>query len=420
MPINNFLKPPEVAFILSDSDIKVLITDRNFQESSEVLCAGKKDLRILYIEQKHELSERNLDVPHPNKETDLSCIIYTSGTTGKPKGAMLSHGNLLHNVESCRQVLATVNFDRFVLVLPMFHSFMICVCIFLPLTVGCSIILVKSLSSPKTIIQEIINRNGSILPGMPQLFRAFTDPSIPADMPLRLCISGAAPLPVTILRNFQKKFPFKLVEGYGLSEASPVVSINPINGLAKEGSIGLPIPNVEVRICAEDGTWLPTRSIGEVCVRGGNVMLGYWNQKQATDQTIVEGWLRTGDVGYIDEDGYIFITDRKKDMLLVNGNNVYPREIEEVYYAFPGIREAAVIGIPDMRKGEQPLGFVSMVDGQELNEKELAQFLKDRLADYKLPRKTVVLPGLPRNATGKILKTALREMAANFSSQNTG
>jgi len=417
VPINNFLKPPEIGFMLADADIRILITEQNFLQTAELLKAGKNDLKVLYIDQNYEQSHCESCAPYPCAEPDLSCIIYTSGTTGKPKGAMLTHGNLLHNVESCRQVLATVNFDRFVLVLPMFHSFMLCVCICLPLTVGCSIILVKSLTTPKTIIHEIIALKGSILPGMPQLFRAFTDPLVPADLPLRLCISGAAPLPVAILRNFHKKFPFPLVEGYGLSEASPVVSINPINGVSKEGSIGLPIPNVEIRICGDDGTWLPTGSIGEICVRGGNVMAGYWKQPEATDQALKDGWLRTGDVGYMDEEGYTFITDRKKDMLLVNGNNVYPREIEEVYYAYPGIKEAAVIGIPDPRKGEQPLAYVSMVDDQVLDEKELNHFLRERIADYKLPRKTVVLPTLPRNATGKVLKTVLREMAATLSTQ---
>jgi long-chain acyl-CoA synthetase len=294
---------------------------------------------------------------------------------------------------------------------------MLCVCVLLPLTVGCSIILVKSLTTPKTIIHEIIAHKGSILPGMPQLFRAFTDPLVPADLPLRLCISGSAPLPVATLRNFQNKFSFPLREGYGLSEASPVVSINPLNGIAKEGSIGLPIPNVEIKICDDNGTWLPVGKVGEICVRGGNVMIGYWKQPEATALALKDGWLRTGDVGYMDADGYTYITDRKKDMLLVNGNNVYSREIEEVLHAFPGIKEAAVIGIPDPRKGEQPLAYVSMIDGHALNEKDLNHFLRDRLADYKLPRKTVVLPALPRNATGKIMKTVLREMAASVSKQ---
>ena len=205
--------------------------------------------------------------------------------------------------------------------------------------------------------------------------------------------------------------PIPLLEGYGLSEASPVVSMNPIPGPWKPGSIGVPVPNVEMAVLNEEGQVLPSGQVGEICVRGGNVMLGYWNQPEETALALRNGWLLTGDVGYRDEDGYYFITDRKKDMLLVNGINVYPREIEEVIYQFPGIKEAAVVGIPDSRKGEQPLAYVSAKDGVELDERALLQFVKERLADYKVPRRLLILPVLPRNATGKILKNNLRDLA---------
>jgi len=204
-----------------------------------------------------------------------------------------------------------------------------------------------------------------------------------------------------------------LLEGYGLSEASPVVSMNPIKGPWKVGSIGIPIPNVEVSIQDQLGASLAPNVVGEVCVRGGNVMSGYWNQPQETATAFRNGWLLTGDIGYQDLDGYIFITDRKKDMLLVNGINVYPREIEEVLYRFSGIKEAAVISQNDPRKGEQPLAFVAAQEGVTLDERTIIHFLRERLADYKVPRKILILPALPRNATGKILKTTLREMAAS-------
>ena len=193
-----------------------------------------------------------------------------------------------------------------------------------------------------------------------------------------------------------------------MSEASPVVAKNPIHGVRKPGSIGRPIPNVEVSVQADSGEMLGVGEIGEICVRGGNVMLGYWNHPEETARALRNGWLLTGDIGYRDADGYFYITDRKKDMLLVNGNNVYPREIEEVIYQYPGVREAAVIGVPDARKGEQPVAFVAAAEGQVLDEKAILQHVRNKLADYKVPRKVVFVPGLPRNAAGKILKTTLR------------
>jgi long-chain acyl-CoA synthetase len=189
--------------------------------------------------------------------------------------------------------------------------------------------------------------------------------------------------------------------------------MNPIKGPWKVGSIGVPVPNVEVSIQDEAGSLLAPDAVGEVCVRGGNVMSGYWKQPEETERALRNGWLLTGDIGYKDADGYIYITDRKKDMLLVNGINVYPREIEEVLYRFAGVKEAAVISQQDARKGEQPLAFVAPQEGATLDERAIIHFLRERLADYKVPRKIIMLPALPRNATGKILKTSLREMVAS-------
>jgi len=229
---------------------------------------------------------------------------------------------------------------------------------------------------------------------------------------LRLCISGGAPLPSALLRDFTARFSIPLLEGYGLSEASPVVTFQPIHGPWKAGSIGIPLADVEVTIQNDSGEILPPGETGEVCVRGANVMLGYWNQPEATAETLRQGWLLTGDIGYADRDGYFYITDRKKDMLLVNGINVYPREVEEVLYQYPGVKEAAVIGVPDARRGEQPLAFIAVEDGVKLDEERLLEFARERLADYKVPRRVVFLPALPHNATGKMLKTELRGLAA--------
>ena len=412
VPINNFLKPDEVNFILADAGVEVLISEAAMNEALSKLSAVRPVLRALRVEEFAGATETPAsDSSLPGRQQqDLAVIIYTSGTTGYPKGAMLSHGNLLHNIESCRQVLSAVKEDRFVAVLPLFHSFMLTVCVLLPLLVGGSIVLVKSLHPPKNVILEIIQRQGTILPAVPPFFRALASAALPPNFPLRICISGGAPLPMELLREFNARMPVPLLEGYGLSEASPVVSINPLAGPWKEGSIGVPIPGVELSVQDDDGSFLAVGQTGEICVRGGNVMLGYWNQPQETARVLRGGWLLTGDIGHCDADGYYHITDRKKDMLLVNGINVYPREIEEIIYQCPNVKEAAVIGVPDPRKGEQPLAFVSAKEGTVVDEKAVLSFIKERLADYKLPRRVVVLSDLPHNPTGKILKTALRKM----------
>ena len=323
---------------------------------------------------------------------------------------ILYHRNLLHNVESCRQVLDVRKDDRFVAVLPIFHTFMLTVCVLLPLMTGAAIVLVKSLHPPRSVILEIVQRRGTLLPAVPPFFRLLLNAPLPAGSPLRVCISGGAALPVQLLKDFNAQMPVPLVEGYGLSEASPVVSLNPILGRQKAGSIGVPIPGVEMSVQDDAGRFLETGETGEICVRGGNVMLGYWNQPEETARALRNGWLLTGDVGHCDSDGYYYITDRKKDMLIVNGNNVYSREIEEVIYQLPFVKEAAVIGVPDARSGERPLAFVVPNEGMRVDKKAVLRHIREKLANYKLPKRVVVMEALPRNATGKVLKTALRKM----------
>ncbi len=304
VPINNFLKADEVNFILSDADIDVLITDAELGSHHRALEAARPRLKLFRIEQldvkdkedRTQGSEATLPKvevhspkpkagypPLPERtESDLAMLIYTSGTTGRPKGAMLSHGNLLHNVESCRIVLKTVAADRFAVLLPLFHSYMLTVGLLLPLLVGGSIVLVKSLHPVRNAVQEILQRRATVLPAIPQFYRSMVNAPIHFPLPLRICISGAAPLPAAVLREFEAKFHIPLIEGYGLSEASPVVTKNPLDGTRKPGSIGLPIPNVEVSIQDDAGRELTAGEIGEVCVRGGNVMLGYWKQPAET------------------------------------------------------------------------------------------------------------------------------------------
>ncbi len=419
VPINNFLKPDEINYILGDAGIDVLVTDAELSAHHHALESARPHLKLFKIETFAEEGVKRRYAEEEERQTpetgdrgavasELAVLIYTSGTTGRPKGAMLLHRNLLHNVESCRIVLQTVEGDRFAVLLPLFHSYMLTVGMLLPLLVGGSIVLVKSLHPVRNVLQEIILRKATALPAIPQFYRSMVNAPMPEPLPLRLCISGAAPLPVKILEEFEAKFHIPLIEGYGLSEASPVVTKNPLDGRRKAGSIGLPIPNVEVSIQDDTGRELGANEAGEVCVRGGNVMAGYWKNPEETAKVMRHDWLLTGDIGCRDEDGYYYITDRKKDMLLVNGINVYPREIEEILYQYPGVKEVAVVGKPDSRKGELPIAFIAANEGEVLGEAALLNFVRKRLADYKVPRKVVFLPCLPRNATGKILKTELR------------
>jgi long-chain acyl-CoA synthetase len=413
VPINNFFKPAEVAYILNDGGIDVVITDAELGAHLTELKTARLSLKFFQIEEIAAFNPSSILNSRPlRSEKDLAVIIYTSGTTGKPKGAMLSHGNLLHNVESCRLVLAMVEEDSFAVILPLFHTYMMTVGIFLPFIVGGSIVLVKSLHPPRAMLQEIFSRRATILPAVPSFYRMMLAAQIPTPQPIRIFISGSAPLPMQTLKEFEEKFKVPLIEGYGLSEASPVVSKNPLRSAHKAGSIGIPIPNVEMSVQDESGKMLGVNETGEICVRGGNVMMGYWNQPEETQKVMRGGWLLTGDVGHRDADGYYYITDRKKDMLIVNGINVYPREIEEVIYHFPSVKEAAVIGVPDERRGEQPVAFVAAAEGQTFDEKALLQFIRSKLADYKVPKQIIILPALPKNATGKILKTELRKQAA--------
>lgn len=413
VPINNFLKPTEVGYILEDAGIDVLITDAELGAQAAALYAARPGLKVMTVESAVAgQPTASSQLPAARQESDLAVIIYTSGTTGRPKGAMLSHGNLLHNVAGCKIVLDTLESDRYAVILPLFHSYMMTVGMLLPLLVGGSIVLIKSLNQPQHMLREMYQRQATVLPAIPPFYRTLAHANLPGKLPFRLCVSGAAPLPVQVLKDFETKHQIPIIEGYGLSEASPVVTKNPLRGVRKPGSIGLALPNLELTIQDDNGKILGPNETGELCVRGGNVMLGYWNKPDETAKAMRGDWLLTGDIGHRDAENYFYITDRKKDMLLVNGINVYPREVEEVIYQFPGVKEAAVIGIPDARKGEQPIAYVAPADGVTLDEKALHQFLREKIADYKVPKQINFLPALPRNPTGKILKTELRKLAA--------
>jgi len=408
VPISHFLKPEEIAFILRDSGATTVISERSLAEAAKGVSTLLPSLRFSLAE-----DFESLPVPEETavdrNEKDLAALLYTSGTTGHPKGAMLTHGNFLHNVNSCLLALDIRAEDRIVVALPQFHSFMFTVGTLTPMLAGAGILLLKTLHPFKQVLEEITRHHGTILPAVPSFYRALLGVADFGKLPLKLCVSGGAPLPLELYRAFTTQFPFPLREGYGPTESSPVATVNPIHGENRPGSIGIPIPGVELSIRDETGLELPTGQTGEICIRGGNVMLGYWNQPEETARALRKGWLYTGDMGHRDADGYFFITDRKKDMLLVNGINVYPREVEEIIHQFPNVKESAVVGWPDPRRGEQPVAFVVPTEEIHLEEMALLKFIRERLADYKVPRRVFFVVSLPRNATGKILKTELRQ-----------
>lgn len=416
IPINLTLTLDEIAYVLHNSNAQFLIIHEKILSKLGIpveglqKSLGLKKVLILNKETTEKIKTLTAHSPIPIDPQSLSTILYTSGTTGKPKGAMLSHYNLIENAISCADALHPVGKDVFISVLPMFHTFGFTTSVLLPLYMGSSLVIHETFH-PKEIVHSMTENQISVFCGVPSMFIVLAQAlkEGKATFPsLRLAISGGSPLPVEILTLFIHHYKIPLMEGYGLTEASPVVSFNPVLGEKKPGSVGLPLLNVEVKILAEDGTPLPQGEAGEIAVKGPNVMQGYLGLPEETKQTIRNGELYTGDIGYLDHDGYLFIVDRKKEMIITRGLNVYPREIEEVLYQHPSILEAAVIGYPDEVRGEVVKAFIVLKNGEAMNKKDIMDFLKPKLAAYKLPRIIEFLPELPKNATGKINKKELK------------
>jgi long-chain acyl-CoA synthetase len=344
---------------------------------------------------------------------DVAAILYTSGTTGKPKGAMLTHRNLLSNAQAIIQLAEFHPNDVLLSLLPLFHVFGSTVCMLAPLLAGTPIVLVPKFDL-RRLLPTIQQHKVTILAGVPSMYALLLRiPLAKQDISsLRLCVSGGSALPGEVLRAFKDKFGIPLIEGYGLTETSPAATFNPPKGIQKAGSIGLPVPGVEVQVHDIKSQPLPIGHIGEIVIRGPNVMKGYYNLPEATAETIRNGWLYTGDLGYQDEDGYFFIVDRAKDVIIKGGLNVYPRELEEVLLTHPKISEAAVVGISDPTKGESIKACITPHEGQELTREEVIDYMRERVAPFKVPNlvEFYSLPvGLPKNTTGKVLKTELRQ-----------
>ncbi len=426
VPINYMFKIEEAKYILEDSRASAMITLRVYLAMAEELRLRVETLKhIITPSDFSAMKRRNPQALRRSSAgpEDTAVILYTSGTTGFPRGAMLSHYNLISNALDCSSAIQINCRYSFICILPLFHSFAATVCMNLPLLAGAKIVIMKSVRPFKRVIRAIRKNRVNVFVGIPSMYAIlknmkipgiFQSPLIKLFNPVKLCISGAAALPVETFKGFEKKFRIPLLEGYGLTEASPVVTLNPLKRKRKAGSIGIALSkNIELKIVDEKNNILSPGQVGELLVKGPNVMQGYFNKEEATGEALRDGWLYTGDMAKSDRDGYFYIVGRKKEMVNVRGLNVYPREIEEALYQNQKIKEAAVVGVADEHKGEVPKGFVVLKDGESASEQEVLHYLRERLAAYKVPKTIEFRQSLPKTSTGKILKRILADEEQN-------
>jgi long-chain acyl-CoA synthetase len=410
VPMNVLLKGREVSFYLSDSGARLVFAWHGFAESAEegaeasgteVIVVRPGEFEAMLAAASRQPDDVGSD------ESGTAVILYTSGTTGKPKGAELTHFNMLENCRAGGTDLVHISEQDVILgALPLFHSFGQTCCLNTGVRAGACLTMIPRFEPGKAL--EIIQRDKvTLFDGVPTMYHAMLNYPERARYDvssLRTCVSGGSAMPVEVMRGFEKEFGCVILEGYGLSETSPVASFNHPERERKPGSIGTPIRGVEMKVVDDAGNELPSGKVGEIAIRGHNVMKGYWNRPDATAEVLKDGWLLTGDLARTDDDGYFFIVDRKKEMIIRGGFNVYPREIEEVLYEHPAVLEAAVIGVPDEALGEEVAAAVVLRPGHDASSDDIRGFVKDRLAAYKYPRRVWFADELPKGSTGKILK----------------
>lgn len=412
VPVNTFLTAEEMSYILRDSGCKIAVYSSNFKNRIEEIKKHIPELKaVMFDEIPRHKTERYI-----GHDDEVAVLLYTSGTTGFPKGAMLTHFNLMSNVEACLKVILFTGRDRILLFLPLFHSFTFTVCVLVPLYTGASIFLLESVKPFSMVINSIFRNRITFVVAVPTIFNILSRKRLPFFFKyifkilvcIRACISGASALPEHTLSAFEKRFKIPLLEGYGLTEAAPVVAVNPLSNIRKPSSVGPPLPGIEVAIIGKDGKRLASGETGELIVKGPNIMKGYFNKEQETAEVLKDGWLYTGDMAKTDEDGYIYIVDRKKDLIIVDGMNIYPREIENAAMELNSIAECAMVGIPDGKGSEITMLFIKKKDSAVLDEKEIRNYLKRHVAQFKIPKRIIFVAEFPKTATGKIKKNELR------------
>ncbi|MER5959392.1 long-chain-fatty-acid--CoA ligase [Streptomyces sp. NPDC001939] len=408
VPMNPLLKTRETEFHLADSGAVWLFEWHQApgEGAQGAAAAGVRHAAVEPVAFAATLAghEPLAEVADTDGE-DMAVLLYTSGTTGRPKGAVLSHAGLRHNTEvNSIHIQRMTPEDVVVGCLPLFHIFGQICTMSAAVRSGASLVLIPRFD-PQAVLDAIARERATVFEGVPTMYAALLHHSSRADVStLRMCISGGASLPVEILHGFEQRFDCPVLEGFGMSETSPVVTFNHPDRPRKAGSIGTPIRDVEVRLLDDKGQDVPLGEIGELAVRGPNVMKGYWNRPLETKAAIPDGWLRSGDLARADEDGYLYIVDRKKDMIIRGGYNVYPREIEEVLHEHPAVGMAAVLGIPHADLGEEVAAVVVLHPDAQATPDELREYVKDRVAAYKYPRRIWLVDLLPMGPSGKILK----------------
>jgi long-chain acyl-CoA synthetase len=409
VPLNYLLPPAELAFIIKDSGMSALVSSQFFNQALAAIKPVFGDQGVILMADDPGFTAASGDST-VDEYRDPALYLYTSGTTGRPKGVILTHDNLAANVESCQQAGEFDDRDAFLCLLPFFHTYAITGTFLLPLLTGSRMVLVDRFQ-PTKVLGLIQDHRISVFLAIPSMYRVLAATEGDFDVSsVRFPISGGEPLPVAIAEAFEKRFPVPIYEGYGQTEAAPVVTLNR-PGNRKLGTIGQALPGVEVAIWDDNNRVLPTGEVGEIMVRGRNVMTGYHHLPEETAKTITGDWLHTGDLGKLDEDGFVTITGRKKDLIISAGENIYPREIEDTLSQHPKVKEVAVIGVKDEVRGEVPKAFVIPRDGVSLEEKELRSFCREHLANYKTPKYFEIVADLPRTPTGKVLKRMLSAKA---------
>jgi long-chain acyl-CoA synthetase len=423
VPMNVLLKAPEIAFQLEDSGARALITYGGILDES-AKAAESAAVTPLYVVGATGAPvtgtpfEALLSGGAPGPQlaarspADPAVIIYTSGTTGTPKGAVLSHISLYMNADIPGRLFEFSADDTVLVALPLFHVFGLSSVMNTCVLMGGTMSLVPRFE-PRAVLEVMQRDRVTVFDGVPTMFIGLLQAADSADYDLsslRVAVSGGAPIPAEVIDSFESRFGVPILEGYGLSESSSAATFNISVTERKVYSAGKPIWGTSVQIWDDDEHPLPPGAghVGEIVLRGANIMIGYHNNPEATAKAFAGGWFHTGDVGYLDEDGFLFIVDRIKDLIIRGGYNVYPREVEEVLYAHPAVAEAAVVGVPDPKLGEEVRAIVAVKPGQSVTEAELIEFVKERAAAYKYPRTVEFRDSLPKNATGKILKKELR------------
>lgn len=424
VPVNFLFKKEELFFVLNHSGVSSVIIAAPFLPSllgikdrlpklKQIIVFGSENSREDVLSYESLLKENSSEpVLYPVSDDDVAAVLYTSGTTGRLKGAMLTHNNIYYDAKATNEVVIMGVEDCFLIVIPLFHSFGMTACMVLGLLSGSRLVLMERFV-PQYTLQTIEEHKVTIFMAVPSIYSALLFYGRNLDRnrfkSLSVCVSGGAPMPEQVQRDFEDFFGCVIIEGDGPTECSPVTSVNPLKGERKIGSIGLPLMGVEMKIVDEQGREVPDEVTGEIIVRGPIVMKGYLNDIKATDESIKDGWFHTGDLGKRDSDGYFYIVDRKKDLIITGGMNVYPREVEDFLLKHPSVAEAAVTSKPDYLRGEVVHAFVVLKEGEYVTEKELISYCRNKLAKFKVPKEVTFMESLPKSYTGKVLKRILRE-----------